>query len=407
MNKTFLSYVKKKSFWEGVVWLILLVIIIKLFVLKSIGIILNLPFPSHTDQDGYLTAGQEFVNSGLFLARAPLYSLWMGLMYSLSGNDIAALYYNEKIASVFLMSLLMLILGWKFFDKWTALFFFLWIWNCKYLITEPNGSHTLAAVFLILALIFVSLKNKFFHSFFVLMLFFSALCRSEMWIVILIFSTISILYYLLKAKNKKTFKENFKIEHFSGFIIICSACIILLFYFKSNKFNPEPGRLSIAFCQNFSVNYVERNNLFAKYPNPWSDWIIIWKESVPKANSPADVLKFYPKELIKHLFYNIKLSVKAIPATVFGLIDKFSFMIAMCCWLTSFYFFRRNFSIFNTLTISLLLSTFVLIITSFIFKVAMRYYEQLIPVLMILFVFMSIHILGAIQLYLRKKNAMS
>jgi hypothetical protein len=370
-------------------WLILLIFICLFIVPVSLQVILNLPFPTITDQDSYLLTAKPVVESGLFFERSPIYSSWLGLIYIINGDDMASLYHNEKIASIIIFSSLMFILGWRLFDKWTALCFFAWAWNCKYLIVEPNGSHAMASIFLILAFIFLSFRNKLLRPFFIFMLVLSAWCRSEMWVVIFIFSIVSAFSYLKEMNFRIKVKQLLTSGQVQTSIFIVISCITLLFFFKANKFQSEPGRFSIAYSQNFAVNYVERNNLRSKFPDPWSSWPEILNEYLPGAITPVEILKKYPQEFILHILYNIKLSVFRLPGIVIGSVNYFLFGFMLFYLSLNFYFTERNVRRLTKSHRILMGSTFVLVLMSYFFKVAMRYYIQLIPVLMILFVWAS------------------
>ena len=373
--------------------LLLFFLAFEFFVLHGISQILALPFTTTTlDQYGYLEMGKAGLKTGLFAERSPVYSAWISLLCKLISNNLIVLFYYEKIISVSILSGLMYVLGHRLFNKWTGLFFFAWTWNCKYLILETNGSHGMAAIFLVLAFIFLSVNHQFIRQVYIPMLFFSACCRSEMWMVIFLF-VLSQFYLLIKDFNTSfAIRKALSSLQFQASLLMLLLCFVLLVFFKRHVSYHEVDRFSVAFMQNFTVNYVERNNLYDKYPLRWEASIEVLKAHFPEAKTTLQIFTKYPKEILLHLCYNLKLALQ-IPAIVIGSLSYPFAFLALLAWLLTFYFSGFNKTNISRSHVILLISTFFLIPISIVLKVSMRYYIQLIPVLMVLFVYCGLFLI--------------
>ncbi len=361
------------------------------FVSSTIVKLVNrLPYPPNSDQDGYLAAGANFAEYFTFMQRAPLYSMWVGIIYFFSGKNLETTFFAEKIISILLFSMLMIWLGWRLFDKWAGLLMFVWVWNCKYLLFETNGSHTLAACLFILSILGLFLPANIRLPAAMLMLFFSAMCRSEMWVVFIGVAG------CLTIKRFRDWRNNQEIAPSSARLQVPYWIAAVLigggFYFTSavNISAPEPERLSIAFEQNFAINYIERKGLAHQYKNPWVEWHSIWSTALPDAETPFEGLRKYPGEILEHGIYNLRLFVYAFPAIILGFDYPILMGFAFGFWALSFVAFNHPYrtkqidgELKGLLTIWFV-AILLLIPISIVLRVAARYYIQLMPVQMII-----------------------
>lgn len=368
---------------SGGALLISLIIVIQ----TSKGLLLSLPFPINTDQDGYLLAGESFAEHFVFMWRAPIYSAWIGVIHLLCGRDLSATFFVEKIASVTILSLCAFCLGWRLFDRWTGLLMGLWIWNCKYLLLETNGSHTLAASFFILSLLCLYLPAKELRLPMAgLMLFLAAMCRMEMRVALAIIGL-----YLIARRLWDWFTKDRAIlankKSAISWLTVVVMIVSLYILFMTRAAFLEPSIPSHAFRQNFAANYVERKGLSGKYPDPWRQNPVIWEEALGGAETPFDALRLYPNEISAHIVWNLKLMVRALPANLLAFYHPWLMLAVLALW--SLFIFRRPIERQllrldeQRLLLPFCAAILLLIPMTIIYRVAARYYQQIIIVEMI------------------------
>lgn len=348
------------------------------------GLLLSLPFPTNTDQDGYLLAGESFADHFVFMWRAPIYSAWIGIIHLLCGRDLSTTFFVEKIASVTILSLCVFCLGWRLFDRWTGLLMGLWIWNCKYLLLETNGSHTLAASLFILSLLCLYLPAKEIRlPIATLMLFLSAMCRMEMRVALAVIGL-----YLIARRLRDWFTKDRAIRAnkksvISWLTVVVMIASLSILFMKRAAF-AEPSIPSHAFRQNFAANYVERKGLSGKYPDPWRQNPVIWDEALRGAETPFDALRLYPNEISAHIVWNLKLMIRALPANLLAFHHPWLMLAVLALW--SLFIFRRPIEKQllhldeRRLLLPFCAAILLLIPMTIIYRVAARYYQQIIIV---------------------------
>jgi len=351
----------------------------------------RLSYPPGMDQDLYLAAGRDFVDGFVFLWRSPLYSAWMGIIYWVSGQDLKNCFYAEKIASVFFLSVLVGWLGWLLFDKWTGLLLAFWVLNCKYLLLETNSSHALAACVLVLSGLCLYLPNKSIRLPAALsMLLLSTQFRSEMWVPL--FATA----IYLAARQLRAWIRHRRLVALIDYAVLPSwlaaivPCVGLLYLVSFRVSNVEPQRLTVAFKQNFAVNYVERYQMFSQFPDPWSQWPAIWASALPGASRPVDALVRYPGEFFQHVLYNLRLCSRSFPANVLASDRPLLVGLTLIAYFSWYFRLGLDRSLRSSLShpalVVIACSMGLLIPISLALRVAVRYYIQLIPVQLIIMV---------------------
>lgn len=380
--------------YQGIsIWFCISLIILMTSVVLSINYISNnLSFPPGWDQDLYLQSGKIFYENFTLLERAPLYSVWMGLMYVLSGKNIETLFWAEKIVSVLLLSSVLGVLFWRLFNKFVGIIVSTWCLNLKYLLLESNGSHTFSAIFLVIALIFLKIMpDRWKLPSSILALFLSAQCRSEMYIPLFL-----ILLYVAGNLLLKSFRRHQSQSYIFRYssklsITICVICIIGFYSLaKVSPYRIENNRFTNAIKGNFAINYVERKGLQSTYPNAWDNYPRIWNDVFPDDESPLTAMQKYPTEFTGHFIYNVKLFFRTILANVAAFSFPLWGFFIVLSYILLFFVQRKEF--LNTKTsdrqiIQLIMifsaATLVLIPISLVLLVAARYYIQLIPIQML------------------------
>jgi hypothetical protein len=374
--------------------------------LLTLGVILHsnlderLRFPTNTDQDIYLAAGENFAKRFIFLWRAPLYSAWLGMFYFLSGGDLQRCFFFEKLLSILLLSGLVACLAYRLFDIRTSMLLGVWVLNCKYFILEANNSHTLATSLFIVSLLCLLLSNQALRlPTALLALFLSTQVRSEMWIIFL-----AVILYLVGRSIKRWITMRKHVGQFSIAgqfhwlsCLAIGAFLSVLFFLRLGP--AEPSRLDVALTQNFAANYVERNHLSERYPDPWRSYLAIWSEALPEAPNPAAALRHYPDEVLGHVLYNMKLSLKALPANVLSFDHPLIMLIIFTVYLGLIILgipasdhsvkWKSIPEETKRLVTLWLTATCLLIFLTFIFRAAVRYYIPLIPVQLMFIAFIG------------------
>ncbi len=369
-------------------------------------------YPPDSDQKMYLAGGHEFAHYFLFFWRSPLYGLWMGIFHILSGYDMERSFYIEKYVSTFLLGLMIACLGKYLFDTRTGLFMGIWALNCKYLVTETNGSHIIAAVLFTASLLMLLSPNRAARLPVALLFFLlSTQVRSEMWIpfaaVCLVLAIQTGKRIINKTENRISFDPSDR-KYWAATSLIGIA-LFSLFWMRLTP--PEPGRLAEAFAMNFAMNYIDRHQLRATTPGNELGWAAVWVKVLPGVSTSAEAIdedrsdihpfaaiKKYPGEITAHVVYNLKLFVRALLA-VFLAFDRLLLMLVVTLlYLLSYRFWRPTGNDYlhkwrslseeqKQLLVIWSLAIVLLIPISFVLRVVARYYLQLLPVLIGMVIF--------------------
>jgi hypothetical protein len=345
-------------------------------------------FPTHTDQDGYLQAGHDFVAGFHMLERAPLYSIWMGLFHLIGGGDPTRVLFLEKLASTLLLGALT---GWAaalLFGGLTGGVLAFWAIDAKYLFLEPNGSHVLAAALLMLGVAALLARGPSRWPLALLAIFFAAQVRSEMSVVLLLFVGIS----LWRAGVRRELRRDGAVRVWVGCIILAGLFLGLSHSRASGR---EPERYAVAFGQNFAVNYLEIHSAMELYPTPWSSYREVWSRFLPRASDSigsttlGNTLRHYPEDVLRHFAHNARLAVRALPAMIVPSHPLRLLLIVVLACAVRFSWIRRSgprISDWRRLPETrrqeietLFICSLALVPLSLVFRVAARYYLPLLP----------------------------
>lgn len=361
----------------------------------------RLLYPPVADQQFYLSGGKALAEHFIFLWRAPVYSVWLGGLYLLSGSNLTKTFYVEKIVSVILLALLTARLGYELFDLRTAVLLGVWVLNCKYFLLETNSSHTLAASLWVVSALFLCAPNaRVGVPFAFLTLFLSTQARSEMWIPLLaVAAWLGARCIQLKLKQPRGDHRRAFWQSYAYWIVAIISIAALSLLFSARSSPPEEHRLAVAFGQNFSANYVERLNLQQRFPDPWREWQQVWAEALPNAATPLAALRLYPAELFRHFLYNVKLLARAFPANVVAFDRPVLMALVLLIYLASYGlwgstkgYLGKWKSLSDEARLRLIVwavALFALIPISLVLRVAARYYIQLIPIQLLAVAFVT------------------
>ncbi|MGH9848679.1 MAG: hypothetical protein ACREBD_02360 [Blastocatellia bacterium] len=359
----------------------------------------RLEYPPGPDQEEYLAAGVSFIEHFVFFWKSPVYSLWLGIFYILSGNNLEICFYLEKTVSVMLMSGSVGYFGWRLFDSRTGILLGVWVLNCKYLLSEHNNSHTLAACLFVAGALCLFLPNQNARvPVLLLLLFLSAQVRAEMWLPLL-----GVVVYLaatsLRLRAKPVSFKRLVTAQAAKYWISCgavAAVLIVLFSLRQGSEN-KYDLINEAFAQNYGANYADRYNLSAQYPNPWGAGHEIMAKAMPGATTLIGAITQYPSATLEHILYNVRISIRAFPAASLGMDQPAMMAVLLALYVASFVFWKRPISYLQRwdalpeesrrLLIVWASASALLILNTYIFRVAARYYIQLIPAQLMLIAF--------------------
>jgi hypothetical protein len=361
----------------------------------------RLAYPPASDQTMYLAGGTDFARHFRFFWRAPLYGAWMGFFYLLAGDDPQSCFYLEKYASFAVFSVSTAYLGYRLFDLRTGMLMGVWALNCKYLALETNGSHVLAATLFVFSLLCLLRRDAARLPASLLMLFLATQVRSEMWGPFL-----AIVAVLAAGSIRR--RREFVWKPW----LVCAAIGLGLALLFNSRLSPEePGRLSEAFAMNFALNYLDRHPLETERTHEKENWMQVWVDALPGVSPsadaiardrreirPFDAIRRYPREMIAHAVYNLKLAVVALPA-VFLSFDRRALMLAAivlyllsftvrkgeAMWLGSWDSFPPD---AGRLVLGWAVALCLLIPICFVLRVVARYFIPLIPIQIALAVLM-------------------
>ncbi|MFN0084188.1 MAG: hypothetical protein ACKVX9_02265 [Blastocatellia bacterium] len=352
------------------------------------------------DQEEYLASGVAASETHVFFWKAPLYSLWLAAFYRIAGRDAAWYPSLEKAVSVILLALMTGALSWRLIDARTGLFAVFWVLQCKYLLVEPNNSHTLAAILTAASAICLTLKQPYGLPSALFALYLSTLVRAEMRLVLVVMAGVLICRVALECAGKKR-RPSLQASAVAcwGACLLLAASLSLLFFLRQGGENRYP-LIDEAFAQNFAACYVERNNLQAVYPNPWKSCHEIQRAVMPGTTTMLGAFRHYPGVVASHILYNMRVSLRAIPASVLGIHHQALWLLAAALYLLSYMlkwtaaspgngWSRLSPGQRSHLT-TFALSMSMLALNTWLFRAAARYYIQLIPLLLPL-LFLAIH----------------
>lgn len=367
--------------------------------LASYRLFQSIPYPPGPDQEEYLAAGRSFAEHFVFFWKAPLYSAWLGIFHLLSGGNQQVCFFIEKAVSVLLLALLVAYLGRRLFDTRTGLLLGVWVVNCKYLIWEVNNSHTLTACLLVAGALCLFLPNQRARvPLALLAVFLSAQVRAEMMLPLA-----ALIGYVLWSLGKRLIKRAdaasiFDVHALRWWVGCGALALALLLLFASRQGGEAKYELANeAFAQNFAANYVDRFGLHERYPHPWGAAHEIMGNVMPGAQSLTEAVIHHPREVVAHVLFNVKISLRALPANVLGFTQRWLMAAIFVFYLASFWLwpqrdsYRARWAALPEETKRMLvvwaLGSSLLVLNTYVFRVAARYYIQLIPVQTILIVF--------------------
>jgi hypothetical protein len=360
--------------------LALLLLALGMVVPYVVGRVSTQHFPSLSDQDGYLSAASRASQGQGLQHRAPLYSAFLALHFLGERRSAEEAFHNERVFEILALAvalgvLMGLLLG---FESGVAA-------GClashsRYLLMEPNGSHVFAVLWWLAGLIVLVIGGGRGRPLAAFLFFSSGFARSELWlaagpaILVLCFDDF---------RDRKGRCQPALSRGWTTAAVAASAVALLL---PLASAEPEQSRFAVAYQQNFSVRYVEMNDLGDRYRHAWVEVDEIWASiHGPNVGVVAGVFR-EPLLHARRLLAEVVTSFRAVPATILALDDPAApLAIALLSLALSLLLRRNDLQTTESMRDRLrplmaAMGLLVLIPVSWIFRSAARYYLPLLPV---------------------------
>ena len=353
----------------------------------------RLAFPSDSDQDQYLKEAKITGDQFRFAKVRQLYSSWLAGIYVIGGKDLRRAFYSEKTTSVLLLGMLVAFLGLKLFDARTALLLFIWVLNCKYLMTEPNGSHALAASMWVASVLCFYLPIRAAVLPASLLILVLSLKTREETIVPLLFIVSCLVIraaYHWKRGTKLDRPAPASTKYWIGGVIIVAAMWGLFAARPNNLTSPY---FSILIRTEFATTYVHRTGLRDQLPGrkAWvlEAWDVTYNEKLPGVKNDWDLIRLYPREELANIVYNIRITPRVAGAMFLAFDYPKLMLAAFFLYFISFIIWRGSNGIFqrwrpipaeiSSLLIIWGIGSFLVLAVVVPLYISSRHYVQLIP----------------------------
>jgi hypothetical protein len=249
------------------------------------------------DESFYLHMGATFKLAYLS-GDGGVYFLWLKFLTMLCPNLVMAYCWNYAIL-ICINPILLYFLFRKmgktpFTSAFFSIFFLVTILN---IITWPFITRFSSAIILLILLMLFSVKNnKTRYMVSLIGLFVLVYTRPEFLMALLIFSIVSILYFIYKF-----FKDRAFIKPYILPVIITVVLLVFAVFIK----NPAvSGRSVFAFGQHYGLNF--QNTGEFKTADAWENWREVMKEKFKTDRSLFTAFKNNPGEMMKHIASNVK-----------------------------------------------------------------------------------------------------
>jgi hypothetical protein len=361
--------------WVSLLGGLLLVVFAATAALHLSRTIPTLTYPTHSDQDDYLRWGREAATSGRLQSRAPLYSLWIAAVFLTTDGPLSRTQQVERTATLLILAA---VTGWvasRFVGAYGGFLAGAWVLCSRYLVGEPNGSHTAAAVLWIAGVGVLTLSRGGLRPAAVFLLGMSTQIRSDMW-----FPTLVAILLLVRTDWQDSRLRNAK-----GWLWGASALVVSIGILAAFSHDLERTRINVLFRQSLAMTHLERTEGVPAHKLPWSEYETVWARLFPDTPDGWSLVRRRPEVLVQHIAYQARLSVRTLAADVFRPEYPWAFGVGVVVWLLlelgtgAHPPSRVGYDVIVTM-----LALVVLVPVSCLFRVAARNYLQLVPAAIIL-----------------------
>jgi hypothetical protein len=327
-------------------------------------------YPTHSDQDDYLRWGREAATSGRLQSRAPLYSLWIAAAYLTTDGPLTRTQQVERTATLMLLAV---VTGWvasRVVGVYGGFLAAAWVLCARYLVAEPNGSHSAAAVVWMAGVGLLTVSRAGLRPAAAFLFCMSTQLRSDMWFPALL----AVPLLVCRDWQEARFRSATKWLCWGSAVVACIGAL------AACSHELERTRISVLFRQSLSMTHVERTEGIPAHELPWHDYEAVWARLFPDTPDSWSLVRRRPEVLVQHVVYQARLSVRALAADVLRVESPWAFMAAVALWVVlQLASVGRPSSRMAYDTSVAMLALVTLVPVSCLFRVAARNYLQMVP----------------------------
>lgn len=329
------------------------------------------PFPTGSDQDGYLASAAESLRGHGLQRRAPLYSGFLALQHlRLAGQPSAAVFRSQRVLEIVLGAAGLGIILWLLAGAEAGIAAFALALHSRHFVLEPNGSHAFALLFWLGGAVALLTLRTWGRPLAAALFFASCFARSEL--LLAAFLALPILAWpAIRSPSPAQLRR----------WLLAGVCCAGLTLFLGRLSAPaEPQRLAVAYKQNFAVRMVEERGLQRLYPSPWEGYLAVWTSLHGRDVGIMDAIWARPALHLERMAAEVRTSLVAVPTTIFALVSPvFALSVVALAGGLRFWASRPAPREAGPQALLPLLMLLLLVPISWVFRSAARYYIPLVP----------------------------
>jgi hypothetical protein len=281
-------------------------------------------YPTQSDQDAYLEWGRQAATAGRLQSRSPLYSLWIAGAHLAGDGSLTTTFRIERLSTLLLLSAVTGLVAAQVAGFSGGFLAVAWLLDTHYLLKEPNGSHTAAAVLwmagIACLLVVEGERRRAVGALFFLL---STQIRSDMWLPFAL---------LLVLLSRRDWREG-RGQRLRAWALSMGVGLVLVTGLALSSHGFEGNRLRELFGQSLSMTRLERIEGTPPDQLPWDDWEAVWTRTFPGIPDALTLLRDRPGEVVAHFGFQARRSVRTIAADVLRLENPVGLMLAVALWL--------------------------------------------------------------------------
>jgi hypothetical protein len=250
-----------------------------------------------------------------------------------------------------------------------------WVLCSRYLVGEPNGSHTAAAVLWMAGVGVLTLSGGRLRPAAAFLLGMSTQIRSDMW-----FPTLVAIPLLVRRDW-----QEFRFGGAKRWLCGVSTLVVCIGVLAALSHDLERTRISVLFRQSLAMTHLERTEGVPADKLPWYEYETVWARLFPDTPDGWSLVRKRPEIVVQHVAYQARLSIRTLAADVLRLEYPWAFGSGAVLWLLlqlgagAHPPSRVGYDV-----IVAMLALVVLVPVSCLFRVAARNYLQLVPAAIIM-----------------------
>jgi hypothetical protein len=197
-----------------------------------------------------------------------------------------------------------------------------WVLCARYLVGEPNGSHSAAAVFWMAGVGLLTVTGSSSRPAAAFLFCMSTQLRSDMWP-----PTLLALPLLIRRDWLET-----RLSGRSAWLGWGSAAVLVITILALRSHDLERNRISVLFRQSLSMTHLERTEGIPADQLPWNDYEAVWARLFPDTPDGLSLIRTRPGVFIDHFSYQARVAVRALAADILRVENPVPFLVAWMLW---------------------------------------------------------------------------